>query len=171
MDNIEMLTQVAKKVRKGIIEQVYSAQSGHPGGALSVADILTVLYFDEMNIDIENPQKEDRDRFVLSKGHASAALYSVLANRGFFAESELSGFRNINSNLQGHPDRNKVLGVDMTTGSLGQGLSAANGMAISGKLRNKDYRVYCVLGDGEIEEGQVWKRQWRLLIINLIIYV
>ena len=157
MDNIEMLTQVAKKVRKGIIEQVYSAQSGHPGGALSVADILTVLYFDEMNIDIKNPQKENRDRFVLSKGHASAALYSVLANKGFFDESELNGFRNINSNLQGHPDKNKVLSVDMTTGSLGQGLSAANGMAISAKLRNNDYRVYCVLGDGEIEEGQIWE--------------
>ena len=157
MSNIDELKQIAKQVRKGIIEQVYSAQSGHPGGALSVADILTVLYFDEMNIDANNLNKENRDRFVLSKGHASAALYSVLANKGFFDVEELKCFRNIESNLQGHPDRNKVPGVEMTTGSLGQGLSAANGMAISGKLRNQDYRVYCVLGDGEIEEGQVWE--------------
>lgn len=157
MSNIDELKQIAKQVRKGIIEQVYSAQSGHPGGALSVADILTVLYFDEMNIDKKDPNKENRDRFVLSKGHASAALYSVLAAKGFFEEKELKTFRNIESNLQGHPDRNKVPGVEMTTGSLGQGLSAANGMAISAKLRNQDFRVYCVLGDGEIEEGQVWE--------------
>ena len=146
MSNIDELKQIAKQVRKGIIEQVYSAQSGHPGGALSVADILTVLYFDEMNIDANNLNKENRDRFVLSKGHASAALYSVLANKGFFEVEELKSFRNIESTLQGHPDRNKVPGVEMTTGSLGQGLSAANGMAISGKLRNQDYRVYCVRG-------------------------
>lgn len=157
MGNIEELKQIAKKVRKGILEEVYSAQSGHPGGALSVADILTVLYFNEMNIDEKNPQMEGRDRLVLSKGHASAALYSVLANKGFFELSELKSFRNINSNLQGHPDKNKVPGVDMTTGSLGQGLSAANGMAMSAKLRKQDYRVYCILGDGEIEEGQVWE--------------
>ena len=157
MKNINELKQIAKNVRKGILEQVYSAQSGHPGGALSVTDILTVLYFREMNIDEKNPSKEDRDRLVLSKGHASAALYSVLANRGFFDVSELKTFRNINSNLQGHPDKNKVPGVDMTTGSLGQGLSSANGMAMSAKLRNKDYRVYCVLGDGELEEGQIWE--------------
>lgn len=157
MKSINELKQIAKNVRKGIIEQVYSAQSGHPGGALSVADILTVLYFAEMNIDEKNPNKDERDRLVLSKGHASAGLYSVLANRGFFDVSELKSFRNINSNLQGHPDKNKVPGVDMTTGSLGQGLSSANGMAISAKLRKKDYRVYCILGDGELGEGQVWE--------------
>lgn len=157
MSNIEELKQIAKKVRKGILEEVYSAQSGHPGGALSVADILTVLYFNEMNVNEKEPQMDDRDRLVLSKGHASAGLYSVLANKGFFELSELKSFRNINSNLQGHPDKNKVPGVDMTTGSLGQGLSAANGMAMSAKLRKQDYRVYCILGDGEIEEGQVWE--------------
>lgn len=154
---IEQLKQKAKQVRKGIIEAVYSNQSGHPGGSLSVADILTVLYFNEMNIDEKNPKWEDRDRLVLSKGHCSPALYSTLANRGFFDTEKLKTFRNINSNLQGHPDMNKVSGVDMTTGSLGQGLSVANGMAIAGKLDNKDYRVYCVLGDGEIEEGQIWE--------------
>lgn len=151
------LEQKARKVREDIIEEVYSAKSGHPGGSLSIADILTVLYFREMNIQPENPDWEERDRFVLSKGHCSPALYSCLANRGFFPVEDLKGFRNINSYLQGHPDKNKVPGVDMTTGSLGQGLSAANGMAIAGKVDKKDYRVYCVLGDGEIEEGQVWE--------------
>ena len=155
--NVEELKKIARNVRLGIVEEVFEAQSGHPGGALSVADILTVLYFDEMKIEPENPGDLNRDRFVLSKGHASAGLYSVLANRGFFDISELKSFRKLNSNLQGHPDRNKVPGVDMTTGSLGQGLSAACGMALSGKLHNRDYRVYCVLGDGEIEEGQVWE--------------
>lgn len=151
------LEQKARKVREDIIEEVYSAKSGHPGGSLSIADILTVLYFREMNIQPENPDWGERDRFVLSKGHCSPALYSCLANRGFFPVEDLKGFRNINSYLQGHPDKNKVPGVDMTTGSLGQGLSAANGMAIAGKVDKKDYRVYCVLGDGEIEEGQVWE--------------
>ena len=151
------LEQKAKKVRQDIIEEVYSAKSGHPGGSLSIADILTVLYFREMNIQPENPDWEERDRFVLSKGHCSPALYSCLANRGFFPVEDLKTFRNINSYLQGHPDKNKVPGVDMTTGSLGQGLSAANGMAIAGKIDQKDYRVYCVLGDGEIEEGQIWE--------------
>ena len=151
------LEQKAKKVRQDIIEEVYSAKSGHPGGSLSIADILTVLYFREMNIQPENPDWEERDRFVLSKGHCSPALYSCLANRGFFPVEDLKGFRNINSYLQGHPDKNKVPGVDMTTGSLGQGLSAANGMAIAGKVDKKEYRVYCVLGDGEIEEGQIWE--------------
>ncbi len=151
------LEQKARKVREDIIEEVYSAKSGHPGGSLSIADILTVLYFREMNIQPENPDWEERDRFVLSKGHCSPALYSCLANRGFFPVEDLKGFRNINSYLQGHPDKNKVPGVDMTTGSLGQGLSAANGMAIAGKVDKKDYRVYCVLGDGEIEEGQIWE--------------
>lgn len=157
MLKIEELQQKARKVREDIIEEVYSAQSGHPGGSLSVADILTVLYFREMNIQPENPDWEERDRFVLSKGHCSPALYSCLANRGFFPVEDLKTFRNINSYLQGHPDKNKVPGVDMTTGSLGQGLSAANGMAIAGKVDQKDYRVYCVLGDGEIEEGQIWE--------------
>ena len=151
------LEQKARKVREDIIEEIYSAKSGHPGGSLSIADILTVLYFREMNIHPENPDWEERDRFVLSKGHCSPALYSSLANRGFFPVEDLKGFRNINSYLQGHPDKNKVPGVDMTTGSLGQGLSAANGMAIAGKVDKKDYRVYCVLGDGEIEEGQIWE--------------
>ncbi len=151
------LQEKAKKVREDIIEEVYHAKSGHPGGSLSVADILTVLYFKEMKINPENPNWEDRDRLVLSKGHCSPALYSCLANRGFFPVEDLKAFRNINSYLQGHPDKNKVPGVDMTTGSLGQGLSCANGMAIVGKMNQKDYRVYCVLGDGEIEEGQVWE--------------
>lgn len=157
MNEIERLENIAKQIRLDIIEEVYSAKSGHPGGALSAADILAVLYFHEMNINEKKPNMENRDRFVLSKGHASAALYATLANRGFFSIDILKTFRNINSNLQGHPDKNKVPGVDMTTGSLGQGLSAANGMAIAGKLNKQDYRVYCMLGDGEIEEGQVWE--------------
>ena len=154
---IEELKTMAKKVRRGIIEEVYKAQSGHPGGSLSVADILTVLYFDELNVNEKNPKWEDRDRLVLSKGHCSPALYSCLANRGFFDVEKLTTFRNIESKLQGHPDMTKVPGVDMTTGSLGQGLSAANGMAIAGKMDKKNYRVYCILGDGEIEEGQIWE--------------
>ena len=154
---ISELENMAKKIRRGIIEEVYSAGSGHPGGSLSIADILTVLYFNEMNINQENPNWEDRDRLVLSKGHCSPALYSCLANRGYFPLEDLKTFRNIDSYLQGHPDKNKVPGVDMTSGSLGQGLSCANGMAIAGKMNGKDYRVYCVLGDGEIEEGQIWE--------------
>lgn len=154
---IQELEFKARKVREDIIDEVYHAKSGHPGGSLSITDILTVLYFKEMNVNPENPEWEDRDRFVLSKGHCSPALYSCLANRGFFPVEDLKTFRNINSYLQGHPDKNKVPGVDMTTGSLGQGLSAANGMAIAGKMDKKDYRVYCVLGDGEIEEGQIWE--------------
>lgn len=157
INNIEELKEIAKKIRLGIIESVYSGQSGHPGGSLSIADIMAVLYFYEMNIDPENPKEENRDRLVLSKGHCAPALYSVLANRGFFDVEELQTLRNIESRLQGHPDMKKIPGVDMTTGSLGQGLSAANGMAIAGKLDNKDYRVYCILGDGEIEEGQIWE--------------
>ena len=157
LENVEELEKQAKVIRRGIIEQVYKAGSGHPGGSLSIADIMTVLYFNELNIDEKNPTWEDRDRVVLSKGHCVPALYSCLANRGFFDVSELTGFREIESNLQGHPDMTKVPGVDMSTGSLGQGLSAAVGMAIAGKLDKKDYRVYCVLGDGEIEEGQVWE--------------
>ena len=147
----------ARQIRKNIIEQVYSAKSGHLGGSLSIADIMTVLYFKELNIDENNPKWEKRDRLVLSKGHCTPALYASLAERGFFEKEKLKTFRNINSNLQGHPDMNKVPGVDMTTGSLGQGLSVANGMAIAGKIDNKNYRVYCILGDGEIEEGQIWE--------------
>ena len=157
IEDNKKLEEMTKKVRLGIIEAVYSNQSGHPGGSLSIADIMTVLYFNEMNIDNENPKWEDRDRLILSKGHCSPALYSALANRGYFPVEDLKTFRNINSYLQGHPDMKHIPGVDMTTGSLGQGLSAANGMAISAKLDNKNYRVYCILGDGEIEEGQVWE--------------
>ena len=157
LKEVKELEKMAKEVRKGIIEAVYHAQSGHPGGSLSVADILTVLYFNELNIDENNSKWEDRDRFVLSKGHCSPALYSCLANRGFFPVEDLKTFRNIDSYLQGHPDMKKIPGVDMTTGSLGQGLSAAVGMAIAGKMDNKSYRVYSVLGDGEIEEGQIWE--------------
>lgn len=154
---VKELEEKAKKIRREIIEQVYRAGSGHPGGSLSIADILTVLYFYELNLDINNPKWEDRDRFVLSKGHCAPALYSCLANKGFFEIEELKEFRTLNGHLQGHPDMKNIPGVDMTTGSLGQGLSAANGMAIAGKLDNKNYRVYCLLGDGEIEEGQVWE--------------
>ena len=155
--DIKELEKKAIQVRKGIIEAVYYGKSGHPGGSLSIADILTVLYFNELNIDEKNPKWEDRDRVVLSKGHCSPALYSCLANRGFFPVEDLKTFRKIDSYLQGHPDMNKIPGVDMTTGSLGQGLSAAVGMAIAGKMDKKDYRVYCILGDGEIEEGQIWE--------------
>ena len=155
--DIKELECKAKEIRKNIIEEVYFAKSGHPGGSLSIADIMSVLYFDELNIDVNNPRWEDRDRVVLSKGHCSPALYAALAEKGFIDKSELKNFRKLESNLQGHPDMNKIPGVDMTTGSLGQGLSVANGMAISSKLDNKDYRVYCIMGDGEIEEGQVWE--------------
>ena len=154
---IEELKQKALEIRKGIIKAVYSGKSGHPGGSLSIADILAVLYFNELNINPQNPHWEERDRLVLSKGHCSPALYSALALRGYFNLEDLNTFRNSKSNLQGHPDMNKVPGVDMTTGSLGQGLSCANGMAIMGKLNKKSYRVYAILGDGEIEEGQIWE--------------
>ena len=155
--DIEELKNMATTIRKGIIEQVYSANSGHPGGSLSIADILTVLYFNELNIDEKNPKWEDRDRMILSKGHCSPALYSCLANRGFFDKEELKKFRNINSRLQGHPDMNKVLGVDMTTGSLGQGISAAVGVAIGLQRKNSERKVYCIVGDGELNEGQCWE--------------
>lgn len=157
IENVKELEQMARKVRRGIIDSVYSCQSGHPGGSLSIADILTVLYFNKLNIDEKNPKREDRDRLVLSKGHCSPALYSCLANRGFFKIEDLKTFRNIDSYLQGHPDMKNTPGVDMTTGSLGQGLSSAVGMALAGKMDKKDYRVYCILGDGEIEEGQIWE--------------
>ena len=155
--NIEDLKQKAKEIRKDIIEEVYNAKSGHPGGSLSIADIMAVLYFNELRIDEKNPRWENRDRLVLSKGHCSPALYAALAERGYFEKEDLKSFRKIESNLQGHPDLNKVPGVDMTSGSLGQGLSVANGMAISAKMDNKAYRVYVIIGDGEIEEGQVWE--------------
>jgi len=153
----EELKKIANNVRKNIIEQVYEAKSGHPGGSLSIADILSVLYFNQMNIDEKNAESPLRDRLVLSKGHCAPALYAVLAQKGYFAEDELKSFRKIEGKLQGHPDMTKVPGVDMTTGSLGQGLSVANGMALNSKLNHDGYRVYCILGDGEIEEGQVWE--------------
>ena len=154
---ITELNQKAKEIRKDLIEAVYNAKSGHPGGALSIADILAVLYFKELRIDEKNPRWEDRDRLVLSKGHCSSGLYAALAERGYFDKEKLKTFRKLDSILQGHPDLNQIPGVDMTSGSLGQGLSVANGMAIAGKMDNKDYRVYAILGDGEIEEGQVWE--------------
>ncbi len=155
--NVEALKKIAIDVRKDIIEAVYSAKSGHPGGALSCADILTVLYFNQMNIDENKPNDPNRDRLVLSKGHSAPALYSVLAEKGYFDKELLKTFRKIGSDLQGHPDMKKVLGVDMTTGSLGQGLSAAVGMAIASKIDSAGCRVYCIVGDGEIEEGQIWE--------------
>lgn len=154
---VEALQKIAKEVRKGIIDEVYSAKSGHPGGSLSCADILTVLYFNQMNIDENKPNDINRDRLVLSKGHASPALYSVLAEKGYFDKKLLKTFRKIGSDLQGHPDMKKVPGVDMTTGSLGQGLSTAVGMAIASKIDNAGCRIYCIVGDGEIEEGQIWE--------------
>ena len=151
------LKRIANDVRRGIIDSVYSAGCGHPGGSLSIADILTYLYFEEMNVDPKNPKMQDRDRFVLSKGHTAPALYSVLAQKGYFPKEDLRSLRQIDSYLQGHPDMKGTPGVDMTTGSLGLGISAACGMALSGKVYNAPYRVYTVLGDGESEEGQVWE--------------
>ncbi len=151
------LKRLANSVRIGIIEGVYSAGCGHPGGSLSIADILTYLYFEEMNIDPENPKMEGRDRFVLSKGHTAPALYSVLAERGYFEKEELKTLRQADSRLQGHPDMKGIPGVDMTTGSLGLGISAACGMALSAKVYGEPYRIYTVVGDGESEEGQVWE--------------
>ena len=151
------LSRIANNIRIGIIEGVYNAACGHPGGSLSIADILTYLYFVEMNVDPANPKADDRDRFVLSKGHTAPGLYSTLAERGFFPKEELKTLRKTASRLQGHPDMKGVPGVDMSTGSLGLGISTACGMALSGKVYGKDYRVYTVLGDGESEEGQVWE--------------
>ncbi len=147
----------ATKVRMGIIEGTYNAKSGHPGGSLSITDTLTYLYFHRMNVDPKNPKNPDRDRLVLSKGHTAPALYSVLANRGFFPVDELKTLRQIGSRLQGHPEMKHIPGVDMSTGSLGQGISAACGMALSGKASSETYHVYAILGDGELEEGQVWE--------------
>ena len=151
------LEKIANKIRIDTLQEIYYAKSGHPGGSLSCVDILTVLYFNEMNINEKEPKAESRDRFILSKGHASPALYATLAERGFIPKEELLTYRSTTSNLQGHPDMNKVPGIDMTTGSLGQGLSIANGMALASKMDKMGYRVYCLLGDGEIQEGQVWE--------------
>ena len=151
------LEKTANEIRKGIVTAVHSAKSGHPGGSLSAADLFTWLYYKEMNIDPEQPLKDDRDRFVLSKGHVAPGYYSTLAHRGFFPVEDLKTLRHTGSYLQGHPDRKHIPGVDMSSGSLGQGISAAVGMALSAKLQKKDYRVYTLLGDGEIEEGQVWE--------------
>lgn len=156
MDN-KQLEIKAYNIRKNAVTAVYSASSGHPGGSLSIADLMAVLYFDELNIDPKNPKMNDRDRLVLSKGHCSPALYGALAEAGFFDKEELKSFRKIDSRLQGHPDMKNIPGVDMTTGSLGLGISAACGMALSAKVYKKNYRVYAILGDGEIEEGQVWE--------------
>ena len=151
------LSRIANDIRIGIIEGVYNAKCGHPGGSLSIADIMTYLYFEELNVDPQNPKAEWRDRFVLSKGHTAPALYATLAERGFFPKEYIKTLRKTTSHLQGHPDMKGTPGVDMTTGSLGLGFSAACGMALSAKVDNKDYRVYTILGDGETEEGQVWE--------------
>ena len=156
MEVLELKKQ-ANELRKGIVTAVHSAKSGHPGGSLSAADIMTYLYFEEMNIDPAQPKKEDRDRFVLSKGHVAPALYSTLAHRGYFPVEDLTTLRKVGSYLQGHPDMKGTPGVDMSSGSLGQGISVAAGMALSAKLSNDSYRVYTLLGDGEIQEGQVWE--------------
>ena len=156
MNKLE-LQKTANEVRKGIVTAVHGAKAGHPGGSLSAADIFTYLYFEEMNIDPKDPKKADRDRFVLSKGHTAPGLYSVLANRGYFPVEDLKTLRHLGSYLQGHPCMQETPGVDMSSGSLGQGISAAVGMALAGKMDNKSYRVYTLLGDGELEEGQVWE--------------
>ena len=156
MDKLK-LERAANEVRKGIVTGVYSAKAGHPGGSLSAADVFTYLYFEEMNIDPKEPKKADRDRFVLSKGHTAPGLYSALANRGYFPVEDLKTLRHLGSYLQGHPDMKHIPGVDMSSGSLGQGISAAVGMALSAKLTGASYRVYTLLGDGEIQEGQVWE--------------
>ena len=150
------LQKTACKVRMGVIEGTYNAKSGHPGGSLSISDLVTYLYFNKMNVNPADPENPDRDRLVLSKGHTAPALYSVLAQKGYFSEEELKSLRHIGAMLQGHPCIN-IPGVDMSSGSLGQGISAACGMALAGKLDNKSYKVYSILGDGEIEEGQVWE--------------
>ena len=173
MNKLELM-KTANEVRKGIIRAVHSANSGHPGGSLSAADIFTYLYFEELNVDPKDPKKEDRDRFVLSKGHTAPGLYSTLAQKGFFPVEDLTTLRHVGSYLQGHPDMKHIPGVDMSSGSLGQGISAAVGMAASAKMNNKDYRVYTLLGDGEIQEGQVWEATMlaaHLELDNLVIIV
>lgn len=154
---LEMLKEKALNIRLGALEGIYSASSGHPGGSLAIADILSYLYFSEMNVDPENPADPDRDRLVLSKGHTAPALYAALAEKGYFGKSLLSTLRKFGSILQGHPDMKHIPGIDMSTGSLGQGFSAANGIALAGKIDKKEYRVYAILGDGESEEGQIWE--------------
>ena len=156
MDKLELM-KTANEIRKGIVTAVHSAKAGHPGGSLSAAEIFTYLYFEEMNIDPKDPKKADRDRFVLSKGHTAPGLYATLAQRGYFPKEDLLTLRHTGSYLQGHPDMKHIPGVDMSSGSLGQGISAAVGMALSAKLFGDEYRVYTLLGDGEIEEGQVWE--------------
>lgn len=153
----ELVTAKARDIRVGILEAVTAAKSGHPGGSLSIADVMALLYYVEMNVEPANPKKADRDRFVLSKGHAAPALYSTLASKGYFPKEELLGLRKVNRMLQGHPDMKHTPGVDMSTGSLGQGISAACGMALAGKIDNSSYHVFSILGDGELEEGQVWE--------------
>ena len=156
MNKLELM-KTANEIRKGIVTALHSAKAGHPGGSLSATEIFTYLYFEEMNVDPKDPKKADRDRFVLSKGHTAPGLYSTLAQKGFFPKEDLVTLRHTGSYLQGHPDMKHIPGVDMSSGSLGQGISAAGGMAIAGKLDNADYRVYTLLGDGEIQEGQVWE--------------
>ena len=156
MNKLELM-KTANEIRKGIVTALHSAKAGHPGGSLSATEIFTYLYFEEMNVDPKDPKKADRDRFVLSKGHTAPGLYSTLAQKGFFPKEDLLTLRHTGSYLQGHPDMKHIPGVDMSSGSLGQGISAAVGMAIAGKLDNADYRVYTLLGDGEIQEGQVWE--------------
>ena len=156
MDKLKLM-KTANEIRKGIVSSVHSAKAGHPGGSLSAADIFTYLYFEELRIDPKEPKKADRDRFVLSKGHTAPGLYSALAERGYFPKEDLLTLRHVGSYLQGHPDMTHIPGVDMSSGSLGQGISAAVGMAIAGKMDDADYRVYTLLGDGEIQEGQVWE--------------
>ena len=156
MNNLE-LSKIANEVRKGIVKSTHSAKSGHPGGSLSAADIITYLYFEEMSVDPKNPQWADRDRFVLSKGHVAPALYAVLAEKGFFPKEDLLTLRHVGSYLQGHPDMKQIPGIDMSSGSLGQGVSVAAGMAAAARLDKKDYRVYALTGDGEIQEGQIWE--------------
>lgn len=173
-NTINQLKKIANDIRIDIIEGTYRAGSGHPGGSLSCADIVAYLYFYEMNVDCKDPKKEDRDRFVLSKGHAAPALYGALAEKGYFPREDIKTLRQINSHLQGHPDMNKTPGVDMSTGSLGIGISNACGMALGGKLDKADYRVFCITGDGELQEGQVWEAAMfasHYKLDNLIVFV
>ena len=157
MKDISFLKEKAKGIRKSIVSMIAEAKSGHPGGSLSATDILTALYFSEMNIDPANPKMEGRDRFVLSKGHAAPAIYATLAEKGYFSKDELMTLRKFGSRLQGHPDMKKLPGIEISTGSLGQGLSVANGMALNAKMFNENYRTYVILGDGEVQEGQIWE--------------
>ena len=157
MKDISFLKEKAKEIRKSIVSMITEAKSGHPGGSLSATDILTALYFSEMNIDPANPKMEGRDRFVLSKGHAAPAIYAILAEKGYFSKDELMTLRKFGSRLQGHPDMKKLPGIEISTGSLGQGLSVANGMALNAKMFNENYRTYVILGDGEVQEGQIWE--------------